>query len=264
MICILKFLGKCIYGVEANPTTVAIAKHNIWLATLSVGAPFSFLDHHLRRGNALMGTLVRDDFGPDCQPIQDYLAEGVIKALKKLPDTKSQLVTGRWNARQYEVFHNAIEPYHVMLDLSILTSLGHSATRELINRYSSDTGAVYLDPKTKNLTAGIDFFHWDLEFPEIFLEEIKGAVNKDAGFHAVISMPISRLSMNDIKHSEKYLTTHFPTVESLKNTNWYRFAQGLRLLTDSGYLAMVIDQRAFITKSDPLEKVLKRLIDSNN
>jgi hypothetical protein len=251
---------KCVFGVEADPASLNIAKHNIWLATFSIGTPFGFLDHHLRQGNAMMGTLIRDDFGQRKQDVQGYLSDGIDKALKKLPETKSQLVTGRWNAGQYKVFHNAIQPYQHLLDLSSLAFLGHPAALELINRYNSDINAMYLDPKTKNLIAGVDFFHWDMEFPEVFVDKFSSKVNEQAGFHAVIGILSERNIASAVRYAEQFIMTHFPSIMSLHNKNWLIFAQGLRLLTETGYLAMVINRRVYVTRAGPLAQVLDRLL----
>lgn len=48
-------LKRCIYGVDKNPMAVELAKVALWLHTFTVGAPLSFLDHHLRCGNSLFG-----------------------------------------------------------------------------------------------------------------------------------------------------------------------------------------------------------------
>ena len=48
-------LKRCIYGVDRNPMAVELAKVALWLHTFTVGAPLSFLDHHLRCGNSLFG-----------------------------------------------------------------------------------------------------------------------------------------------------------------------------------------------------------------
>ena len=45
----------CLYGVDINPLAVDIARMSLWLATLSKGKPFSFLDHHLKVGNSIIG-----------------------------------------------------------------------------------------------------------------------------------------------------------------------------------------------------------------
>ncbi|MEX0999696.1 MAG: restriction endonuclease [Thermodesulfobacteriota bacterium] len=51
-------LKRCIYGVDKNPMAVELAKVSLWLHTFTVGAPLSFLDHHLRCGDSLFGEWV--------------------------------------------------------------------------------------------------------------------------------------------------------------------------------------------------------------
>ncbi len=51
-------LKRCIYGVDKNPLTVELAKVALWLHSFTAGAPLSFLDHHLRCGDALIGLRV--------------------------------------------------------------------------------------------------------------------------------------------------------------------------------------------------------------
>ena len=52
-------LKRCIYGVDKNPLTVELAKVSLWLHSFTVGAPLSFLDHHLRCGDSLLGLTSR-------------------------------------------------------------------------------------------------------------------------------------------------------------------------------------------------------------
>ncbi len=53
-------LKRCIYGVDKNPLTVELAKVSLWLHSFTVGAPLSFLDHHLRCGDSLLGLSVTE------------------------------------------------------------------------------------------------------------------------------------------------------------------------------------------------------------
>ena len=48
-------LKRCIYGVDLNPLAVELAKMSLWLHSFTVGVPLSFLDHHLRCGDSLVG-----------------------------------------------------------------------------------------------------------------------------------------------------------------------------------------------------------------
>ena len=53
-------LKRCIYGVDKNPLTVELAKVSLWLHSFTVGVPLSFLDHHLRCGDSLVGVRIND------------------------------------------------------------------------------------------------------------------------------------------------------------------------------------------------------------
>ena len=52
-------LKRVIYGADMNPMAVELAKLSLWLHSFTVGAPLSFLDHHLRAGNSLFGEFVQ-------------------------------------------------------------------------------------------------------------------------------------------------------------------------------------------------------------
>lgn len=45
----------CLYGVDNNPLAVDMARLSLWLVTMRRDRPFTFLDHALRRGDALLG-----------------------------------------------------------------------------------------------------------------------------------------------------------------------------------------------------------------
>ena len=53
-------LKRCIYGADKNRLTVELAKVSLWLHSFTVGAPLSFLDHHLRCGDSLIGLRVQE------------------------------------------------------------------------------------------------------------------------------------------------------------------------------------------------------------
>ena len=46
---------NCIYGVDLNPLAVELCKISLWMEALEPGRPLSFLDHHLKCGNSLVG-----------------------------------------------------------------------------------------------------------------------------------------------------------------------------------------------------------------
>jgi len=48
-------IGRCVYGVDINPMSVELCKVSLWMEALEPGKPLSFLDHHIRVGNSLLG-----------------------------------------------------------------------------------------------------------------------------------------------------------------------------------------------------------------
>jgi hypothetical protein len=48
-------VGHCIYGVDLNPMAVELCKVSLWMEAIEPGRPLSFLDGHIRHGNALFG-----------------------------------------------------------------------------------------------------------------------------------------------------------------------------------------------------------------
>jgi hypothetical protein len=61
-------IAHCIYGVDLNPLAVDLCKLALWLEGHWAGKPLSFLDHHVKCGNSLIGVLepkVLEDGIPD-------------------------------------------------------------------------------------------------------------------------------------------------------------------------------------------------------
>jgi hypothetical protein len=60
-------VGRCLYGVDANPMAVELCKVSLWMEALEPGRPLSFLDHNIVHGNSLLGATPAeiDDGVPD-------------------------------------------------------------------------------------------------------------------------------------------------------------------------------------------------------
>jgi hypothetical protein len=48
-------VANCVYGVDLNPMAVELAKVSLWMEGVEAGKPLSFLDAHIKQGNALIG-----------------------------------------------------------------------------------------------------------------------------------------------------------------------------------------------------------------
>jgi hypothetical protein len=46
---------RCIYGIDINPLAVEFARVSLWVETLDDRLPFSFVDHKIKVGNAIVG-----------------------------------------------------------------------------------------------------------------------------------------------------------------------------------------------------------------
>ncbi|MBI3916126.1 MAG: restriction endonuclease [Betaproteobacteria bacterium] len=80
-------LKRMIHGVDKNPMAVELSKVALWLHTFTVGAPLSFLDHHLRCGDALFGGRIwqlTDELGKLKGAVQQQLniADGSIRQIE--------------------------------------------------------------------------------------------------------------------------------------------------------------------------------------
>ncbi|MDE2333975.1 MAG: hypothetical protein KGK10_05500 [Rhodospirillales bacterium] len=79
-------LKRCVYGADKNPMAVELAKVSLWLHTFTVGAPLSFIDHHLASGDSLFGLWVR-------HAIDKAAAGGELLYVKELRNAERQAAT---------------------------------------------------------------------------------------------------------------------------------------------------------------------------
>jgi N-6 DNA Methylase/Eco57I restriction-modification methylase len=214
--------GRCLYGVDVNPMAVQLARLSLWLATLSADRPLTFLDHRLQTGDSLVGTWLdclrrapsparrstrRDDATyelfeqatlqgalSDALPVRfslesipgDTIAHVREKeaALLKLKQPDAALSRWRriadvWCACWFTRGKAGVPP-EAFLPLSDFILSGRSALpSRLAQRYLELAAGA----------AGAHrFFHWELEFPEVFFDA-SGRRRPLAGFDAVIGNP---------------------------------------------------------------------------
>ena len=208
-------LKRCAYGVDLNPMAVELAKVSLWLDCFTIGAPLSFLDHHLKCGNSLIGTTVQEIeselakqtkghagtlFGG---PFQGLLAATAsIEQLRRIPDATVEQAERSHSL--YADFERVQAPYKAALDIWVSQHFGNSKAREYLTLAGGDlvdqirSGGKGLSPEYRqaitegdNIGAEKRFFHWDLEFPEAFvdLERSTWKRREDQGFDAVVGNP---------------------------------------------------------------------------
>jgi hypothetical protein len=204
-------MKRCIYGVDLNPMAVELAKLSLWLHSFTVGAPLSFLDHHLRWGNSLVGTDVRTveaaiqrtasgQFGLFAGPFAGLL--DLTSVMIRIADqADSTLADVRRSAEDFAGFQRVLTPYKQVLDLWVSQYFGNKAAAEFLTLYGGDVlpalreGRAVEEPyrsaiaRARELWQERRFFHWDLEFPEVFVDLARRDWAENPGFDAVVGNP---------------------------------------------------------------------------
>ena len=207
----------CLYGVDINGMAVELAKLSLWLATMQLGRPLSFLDHHLKQGNSLLGVglqemmavLAESDLNTQTRQTRAAEARGQM-AFRELPQVQQKLaqandlldriatrqVEGVADIEQQEADHAAIqvllEPYRRIGDLLVARKMGwkvkEADLRALALALETNTGDRLSEKQRKALSQtetmldDHNTFHWSLEFPQLFFRqgdngEMQGALD---------------------------------------------------------------------------------------
>ena len=198
-------MKRCIYGVDLNPMAVELAKVSLWLHSFTIGAPLSFLDHHLRCGNSLIGATAREAHeqlsselplfgGPFAGLLQ---AAEIMRGISLLSDATFAEVEE--SERLFRQFDQAAKPYKQLLDIYVARHFGVKLADEFLRLYGPD--ALQAGPDTvgepyttvireaRRLYEEKRFFHWDLEFPEVFIDLERATWKENPGFDAVVGNP---------------------------------------------------------------------------
>ena len=192
---------RCIYGVDINPLAVDLASLSLWLETLSSEKPLSFLSAHLKCGNSLLGTKIELIFGKQTTLFESEKGRGpFIKNLKKflmfenLEDDSPSAV--KMKLEEYTKMQAKGTIYYelkFLLDSKISELFGIKIPN--LGDYRAKVGENSLDFYTndtyqsiKKLSEENKFFHWGLEFPQIFYDE-NGNKKTDSGFDCIIGNP---------------------------------------------------------------------------
>lgn len=185
---------RALFGVSADAQAVELAKAGLWLHTFAVGAPLSFLDHHLRAGDALMSADLGDVMEAyELSPISATIAEDAeaLFALTERVDTTPLDV--RWSATQFDRAVEVLQPYRRLLDMALVAELGDTAAgpairqvraphwREDLERVTSTWAEMHGDVD--------DYFHWAVEFPEVYMDLAEATWLDDPGFDVVLGAP---------------------------------------------------------------------------
>ena len=102
-------VGRCLYGVDLNPMAVELCRVALWMEAVEPGLPLTFLNAHIRHGNALMGVTpgLMGDRVPDAAwgalEGDDRGAARVLKARNEREGEGQLTMTALWSRPQAEL-----------------------------------------------------------------------------------------------------------------------------------------------------------------
>ena len=256
-------MKRCIYGVDLNRMAVELAKLSLWLHSFTVGAPLSFLDHHLRWGNSLIGTGVRTveqavkmtetgQFGLFAGPFAGLLdLTGLMTEVAEQAD--ATLADVRQSAETFDHFQQELTPYKQVLDLWVSQYFGNEAATELLTVYGADVLPAlkgekevpdkYRDAiqRARELWREKRFFHWDLEFPEVFVDLARRDWAENPGFDAVVGNPPYSFGRDWGGIAEKSYYAHDYQAAQYQIDLYQLFMErGLRWTRESGFVSYIV------------------------
>ncbi|HKM53648.1 MAG TPA: DNA methyltransferase, partial [Isosphaeraceae bacterium] len=212
---------RCLYGVDKNRMAVDLAKLSFWLATLAKDHSFTFLDHNLRHGDSLVGLSLAQleacHWSPDAQ--QAFVSQSLRQRLNVAIQKRREIMTAG-DLTSYEKLNDLRAESETPLELlrvlgnAVLGTFFEGGTATARERRRSDLSHTirdYLDDKIdmptrlalrgeieqsvqvlRRLEPFLPAFHWEIEFPEVFLETASdGSIRRReaGGFDVMVGNP---------------------------------------------------------------------------
>jgi hypothetical protein len=223
-------LKRVIYGVDKNLMAVELAKVALWLHTFTVGAPLSFLDHHLRCGDSLFGGKVRN-IAQELSKLKGSLLQqgdiGKVESARMSMETIGSLTDidiaeAHRSKVIMEQINDGLAPLWNTLDFLLAQRWeGKAETKDyqqawvglLAQEYGDnllESVALLAKPTIKlfsprqqqahatvqralRLAAQEHFLHWELAFPTVWQ-------NGEGGFDAIIgNPPWDRMKLQEVE-----------------------------------------------------------------
>ncbi|KAF5084981.1 putative DNA-binding domain protein [anaerobic digester metagenome] len=245
-------LAHCIYGVDLNPMAVELARVSLWINALVGDKPLSFLDHHIKCGNSLVGAtpeLIAGGIPDGAYTAVEGDSKEVAKRIKAANKEQRQTRTFEEFSPRSTVLETCAERFAALAEASeddpdsveakkteyerLIASSEYAKERLAADswcaaffwpldaehartapttatvRMVQASGGGMLVEDTLGEVRGIAkehrFFHWHLEFPEVFA---------DGGFDCVLGNP----PWERIKIQEKeFFASRDPDVAGARN-----------------------------------------------
>lgn len=249
---------RCLYGVDKNPLAVELAKLSLWLTTMSKGRPFGFLDHNLRSGDSLLGIhdirqLTELSMTPKGSKQLRLFGRSIQAAVENAIELRSRLRSipirdiadvDAMAALDSET-RGTLNATFDLADRLVKYSINHSKkARELrtaLQVLASDADKLFSTGASVEGKRGNDFFHWPLEYPEVFLDG-------DRGFDAIIGNPpyVNAVVLSDADESgnlKKFLTVDYESAKGTYDLYVLFFEQAIRICGQEGAIGFIVPNK---------------------
>ena len=293
-----RVVERCLYGVDMNPLAVELAKLALWLETVSVGRPLSFLDHHLRHGNSLVGgsldglnalpgatTLFGSAYANQVQARLPALL-GPLQAIRNMPSETADQVKEKERLLR-KVLNPVRVPFVTIADAWCAAFFAPPADQPKAADYQRalealgrpEIKALLEEPWVERAVAAsrrpdVEAFHWELEFPEVFFDFTHR--RPEGGFDAVIGNPpydvlSEKETGKDLAQLRAFLqgqATYKPSFRDKNNLYKLFICRALDLLADGGRLGFITpmailgDHQAADLRRDILDRAVFTSVDS--
>lgn len=259
---------NCLHGVDLNPMAVELAKLALWLETAAAHSPLTFLDHHLRCGDSIIGARVGrlDSLPGDEGFLAGRFGREVAAALPSLLDPLAMIDaipsdTAEHVKEKEQIFRRRFLPslqrFATAGDLwsseALFGSVIDSAQYvDLLSVMESPRGFAEVlnsnwarDALRRLRDKEIVPFHWEVAYPQVFLiARGEGRV----GFDVILGNPpydviSERESERNIDHIRRFIAVDPELQKTLggKNNLYKLFiARSLELLSEGGYLSFIV------------------------
>ena len=198
--CKRRIVEKCLFGVDLNPTAVQLAQVALWIESLAGDRPLSFFQHHVRCGNSLLGTWIdklhtppdaglgergdREHGGLFEQNIRKLIAQAIEE--RRLIDAplppeihKDTPEEFEYKADRLKRAESVLEQARLLFDLRSASAFLPAIWRDWATLLSHENLEEYATSRPwwqefVTVRQRERFFHWELEFPEVFFGERRG------------------------------------------------------------------------------------------
>ncbi len=202
---------RCLFGVDVNPMAVQLARVALWIESLAGDRPLTYFEHHIRQGNSLLSSWTHNAHRSPFEPpdsaegsapdlfthaIETQVAQAAARRrmIEQAAEQAKAESVDEWKYKEDRRVEaeQAVAAAKLLFDFRIASAFGlpeiwedwPHLTQHIDNVESLQTFAAGRPwwNEYNDLRARQPFFHWELEFPEVFS-------GLNPGFDAVIGNP---------------------------------------------------------------------------